>query len=212
MPHTAQAGPLDKERGRICRKAANYMPSPKTLTRTGTPPPACAASQPPSLAPAELVLDTNTVLDWLVFGDGAAQAVGQAIGRGDLRWLATPHMLAELRAVLGRPLAPRWERARELALTIDISPLAALCAEPERGRLQCRDPADQRFIDLALARRPALLLTRDRALLALRRPAATAGVRIETAAAWLAARIEGPGPSGVETTPSRDPGRPQTPR
>jgi len=34
---------------------------------------------------------------------------------GALMWLATPRMHAELRAVLSRPLSPRWDRARELA-------------------------------------------------------------------------------------------------
>ena len=46
------------------------------------------------------------------------------------------------------------------------------------GPLQCRDPDDQMFIDLALAQRARWLLTRDRALLALARPAAAYGLEI----------------------------------
>ena len=133
-----------------------------------------------------VVLDTNAVLDWLVFGDPDARAIGAAVAARRLRWLATPAMLAELRSVLHRPLAPRWEAARELALTIDVATLASLCEEPAAAgpHLICRDPADQIFIDLACRHSPAVLLTRDRALLALRRRAIARGVEIASASAW----------------------------
>ena len=152
--------------------------------------------------PRRVVLDTNTVLEWLVFRDTPACALGAAIARGHLRWLASPRMLAELRAVLSRPLAPRWDDAREHALTIDVSQWAAICAEPSIAShpLVCRDPDDQVFIDLAREHSPAILLTRDRALLALRRRAAGFGVVIATAAVWQEPEL----PAGVDpptTTP-----------
>jgi predicted nucleic acid-binding protein len=50
--------------------------------------------------------------------------------------------------------------------------------------LVCRDPTDQMFIDLALTCRPSWLVTRDRALLSLRRRAAPQGVAIGTAQQW----------------------------
>jgi putative PIN family toxin of toxin-antitoxin system len=133
-----------------------------------------------------VVLDTNVVLDWLVFGDASAAAVGAAITAGSLAWLTTPRMLTELHAVLSRPLATRWDHARELALTIDLSHLTLVCAEPAPAghSLICRDASDQVFIDLAREHGPAVLLTRDRELLALRRRATAFGVAIATAAAW----------------------------
>jgi putative PIN family toxin of toxin-antitoxin system len=134
-----------------------------------------------------VVLDTNTVLDWLLFGEPLAVAVGTAIAEGQLRWLATPRIVAELRSVLVRPLAARWESTREHVLTIDVAPLITMCAEPAPAaadHLICRDRNDQVFIDLALAHSPTTLLTRDRALLALRRRAAARGVVITTASAW----------------------------
>ena len=145
-----------------------------------------ASPQPTEEGPRRVVLDTNTVLDWLVFRDTLACGLGAAIISGHLRWLASPHMLAELRAVLSRPLAPRWDDAREHALTIEVSQWIAMCAEPTivSHPLVCRDPDDQVFIDLAREHSPAVLLTRDRALLALRRRAAAFGVVIATAAAW----------------------------
>ena len=142
-----------------------------------------------------VVLDTNVVLDWQVFADAAACRVGKAITRGALRWLATPRILQEWQSVLARPLGGRWEEARQRALTVDVSAHCQLCAEvvPAAGRrLICRDPADQVFIDLALAHGPALLLTRDRALLALRRRASAYDVTVTTPSLWVPA---GAGPS-----------------
>jgi len=150
---------------------------------------AAPSLQPGAASPTTLVLDTNAVLDWLVFGDASMRAVADALARGLLRWRVTPRMLDELRAVLSRPLPQRWERARELALTIDLAQLAMVCPEPVIGRrLICRDPTDQMFIDLACEHRPGLLLTRDRALLALRRRARAVGVQIQTAVIWLASQ------------------------
>ena len=151
---------------------------------------ATAAAQP-----KRLVLDTNTLLDWWVFGDAAARAVGAAIAERQAHWLTTPRMLAELRAVLMRPLAARWEPARELALTFKLAGLAVLCTEPAAvRRLVCRDASDQVFIDLACEQGPAVLLTRDRALLALRRRALAFGVVIATAAVWCRSEHEKGGP------------------
>ncbi|HSB21710.1 MAG TPA: PIN domain-containing protein [Burkholderiaceae bacterium] len=138
-----------------------------------------------AIEPLRVVLDTNAVLDWRVFGDPDALAVGAAIEQRRLQWLTTPRMLAELSAVLQRPLPAHWEPARKLALTIDLAASAVVCSEPARAvTLACRDAGDQVFIDLAHAMSPVVLLTRDRALLALRRRASHHGIEISTAAAW----------------------------
>jgi predicted nucleic acid-binding protein len=132
------------------------------------------------------VIDTNAVLDWLVFGDVDAVEVARAAAGGHLLWLATSRMRAELAAVLARPLPERWEGARKHALTIDAMAGAFACDEPPSspGRLLCRDATDQMFIDLALAHAPAWLITRDRALLALRRRASLRSVTVCTPAQW----------------------------
>ena len=36
-----------------------------------------------------VVLDTNVVLDWLLFANPQGQALGTAVTRGQLRWIAT---------------------------------------------------------------------------------------------------------------------------
>ena len=49
---------------------------------------------------------------------------------------------------------------------------------PDPAPIRCRDPDDQKFIDLALARSAAWLFSRDKALLALARRARSRGVTI----------------------------------
>ncbi len=57
-------------------------------------------SEPPSV-----VLDTNVVLDWLLFGDPSVQALAAAVTQRRVRWLATAAMHDEFAHVLGRGLA-----------------------------------------------------------------------------------------------------------
>jgi uncharacterized protein len=135
-----------------------------------------------------VVIDTNALLDWLVFREPSALALGDAVEQGRWMWCATPATLDELRWILVRPLAMRWQPAQKLALTTDVGALATLrpaapVPAPD-GAMVCRDPADQMFIDLALGNRPCWLVTRDKALLALRRRAAARGVVIATPVQW----------------------------
>jgi putative PIN family toxin of toxin-antitoxin system len=130
---------------------------------------------------SKAVLDTNVWLDWLLFDDPRVTTVRDA-HRGDrLRILACAEARAELADVLSRPrliaqaLASRSRRggtppdvgslldAFDAAVT--LAPRAPVCG------LTCRDPDDQRFVDLAVAQSAHFLLTRDRALLALARAA-----------------------------------------
>lgn len=134
------------------------------------------------------VIDTNAVLDWLVFSEPAALALADAVNERRWAWCATPPMLDELRTVLGRALPERWEPARKLALTRELDRLISWVPIPDTlsaaARLFCRDPADQMFIDLALTCAPSWLITHDRALLALRRQALARGVVVATPVQW----------------------------
>ncbi len=133
--------------------------------------------------PPRIVLDTNATLDWLLFRDPSA-SFGAAIAAGRLHWCASPAMRQEFEQVLGRPALAGWGpdaaaagAAWDRHATLDAS-------DPPPGPLQCRDPDDQVFIDLALHRRCAWLLTRDRALLALAKRAQPWGVAILSPAVW----------------------------
>jgi predicted nucleic acid-binding protein len=127
------------------------------------------------------VLDTNVWLDWLVFDDPRVRPLRDASGSGHLRIVACPGARAELADVLARPglIAQGFaSRERRGGARFDASRLmeefdaaVALCARAPACGLDCRDPDDQRFVDLAVAQSAHYLLTRDRALLALARAA-----------------------------------------
>jgi predicted nucleic acid-binding protein len=133
--------------------------------------------------PPAAVLDTNVVLDWLVFRDAGVTPIVDALAGGALRWLATPRMQAEFDAVLRRGHLDRWGVDRERLLA-RYALQTQLCEEPPPSRLVCTDPDDQVFIDLAVAQRCAWLFTKDRALLKLGARARAHGVRVVPPARW----------------------------
>lgn len=133
-----------------------------------------------------VVLDSNVVLDWLLFRDPTAAALGAAIRAQAVRWLATPAMRGELEHVLTRHgFAGRQGSARDVLDGWDrwAQPLAEP-PPPPRTSLRCTDPDDQKFIDLALHCRPALLISRDKAVLRLARRARAMSVLIVAPSAW----------------------------
>lgn len=146
----------------------------------------------PSTAPL-IVLDTNVLLDWLVFLDPQVRPVVQAVQSGQVTWLATRSMQEEMERVL----TYQWISARSPDLSAIRQAWAAharfVDGEAGRAPIRCKDPDDQKFIDLAVAARARWLLTKDRELLRLARRARAWGVEILPAAAWpgMAAAISG---------------------
>lgn len=138
--------------------------------------------------PTAVVLDTNVVLDWLLFRDASCAGLAGALQAGQWRWHATPAMRGELASVVRRPQLQRWEPNCEHILSVFDS-LTRLCDEAPTAagateRMRSRDPDDQKFIDLAVSVKATWLLSRDRALLRLARPARELGVQIITPARW----------------------------
>lgn len=152
-------------------------------------------SGPPKLARRTLetlserptvVLDSNVVLDWLVFRDPTADAIGAAITAERVRWIATPAMRSELEHVLTVSRLLCW-KAVPCQVLAEWDRWARTMAAPlpaEATALRCTDPDDQKFIDLALHAGASALLSRDRAVLALAARARRRGLTIQTAAAW----------------------------
>jgi predicted nucleic acid-binding protein len=126
--------------------------------------------------PLRLVLDTNVWLDWLVFFDPAVVQLRAAVQRGDAVVLMNTPCREELSRVLGyalrnrrAPLSPgeqaaALERARAHCIELPPGDPAHAPALPV-----CADPDDQKFLELARDARAHVLVTRDRALLRLRR-------------------------------------------
>lgn len=135
----------------------------------------------PARSGLPVVVDTNVVLDLLVFDDPGARALGQALATGTLCWLATPVMREELQRVLAYPAIRKRPRATPLD---DAQVLARYDALSQRAdppapcAVRCADRDDQGFIDLAAAHR-AMLLSKDKAVLRLRRRLAPLGVTVQ---------------------------------
>lgn len=133
------------------------------------------------------VLDSNAVLDWLLFGDPSMQPLGQAIRAGHCRWIVTPALCDELEHVLARGLrsrpqadaGPLWGTWQRLACPVE-PPADA----PPLPGLRCTDGDDQKFLAVALAHNARWLVSRDRALLKLRRRARERGLLILPPAQW----------------------------
>jgi uncharacterized protein len=134
-----------------------------------------------------LVLDTNTVLDWLVFHDPATAALAAAIKAGAVRWLACQRMRDELERTLAYANLAKWQPDPVHVLAV-FDQHAQLRPHPASAPTtpRCTDSDDQVFIDLALATGAQCLLTHDRALLKLVRRARALGLRIVKPADWQA--------------------------
>lgn len=117
-----------------------------------------------------LVIDTNVALDLLHFDDAVARPLRLALEDGRMRCVVTDATLEEWRRVLAYPefaLGP----AQQAALVERYQALAETVGTVDRGDglPRCSDPDDQKFIELAAAVRAQGLVSKDRALLKLRR-------------------------------------------
>ena len=153
-----------------------------------------------------LVLDTNVVLDLLHFDDSTARPLLDALEAGRVRCVVTGATQEEWRRVLAYPGfgldAARQAAlvARYQALAVGVDSAAAGIGLPHKGIPihygltpvwtpvpRCSDPDDQKFLELAAAACAQGLVSKDRALLKLRRRCAPQ-FRIMTpaeAVSWL---------------------------
>jgi predicted nucleic acid-binding protein len=134
-----------------------------------------------------VVLDTNVVLDWLLFNDPSSTRFAAAIADRQVRWVASPAMRGELVEVLQRGLSA-LRGADPAAVLAAWDAHAEEVAEPPRlpgtVGLHCTDPDDQKFLDLAHITGARWLLSRDRAVLRLARSAAFFGISITVPERW----------------------------
>lgn len=164
-----------------------------TSLAVSSPQEASAATRSPS-AVVTAVLDTNVVLDLLLFKDLRVQALRLALGAQGLRWIATERMLDELGQVLRRAALAHWGHDSDQVMAEArglCQPVASL-AETAGRVPRCADPDDQMFIDLAWRCPATLLFSRDRALLRLARPARLHGLWIGTPERWPAKIVNHP--------------------
>lgn len=129
-----------------------------------------------------LVLDTNIVLDLLVFSDPATALVRELLEIKALRWVATAAMREELERVLDYPkIAARvaFYGLSPASVLAAFDAQAQIVSAPERIPATCRDADDQKFLDLAAAH-SAILLSKDKAVMALRKRLLIYGAHVAT--------------------------------
>lgn len=127
-----------------------------------------------------LVLDTNIALDLFVFQDAATEALRTAVERADGAWITTAAMREELARVLAYPqIARRLEaQTRPAQDVLDaFDRCTRLVPEASKAAYTCKDPDDQKFIDLAAEHR-ATLVSKDDAVLCMAKRLARVGVRV----------------------------------
>lgn len=144
-------------------------------------------AQAPAGEPARpVVIDTNVALDLLIFSDPATVPLRQLLAEGRLAWIATQVMRDELERVLayphivGRMDYYRVDAARVLAA---FDAQARLVEIAPRVSYVCKDTDDQKFIDLAAAHR-AILLSKDKAVICMRKRLLTLDAHVATALVW----------------------------
>jgi putative PIN family toxin of toxin-antitoxin system len=141
--------------------------------------------------PSSIVLDTNVVLDWLLFADSGMTALSLALQAGHVRWVACQRMRDEFEHTLRRPELARWQPDSE-RLLVRFDEHAVMVDGPASAPgLRCADATDQVFIDLAVHSKAAWLISHDRAVLRLRRRAAMMGLRISKPDGWSLECIAG---------------------
>ena len=137
----------------------------------------------PNAARQPVVIDTNIILDAFVFADMAAKPIRKALEASELDWIATQPMRDELARVLGYPqIVPRLAfyqlSADDVLASFDRH--ARLVDVAVKARLNCSDPDDQKFIDLAVSSQ-ALLLSKDRHVLSMSKRLLAHSVRAQSA-------------------------------
>jgi uncharacterized protein len=118
-----------------------------------------------------LVLDTNVWLDWLVFDDPGILPLKLAVKTGTACVFINAACLDELERVLNYPLLKNpLDEARQAECMAACRAFSRLADVGTRASLpKCTDPDDQKFLELAAGIHADCLLSRDLALLAMKR-------------------------------------------
>ena len=137
-----------------------------------------------------VVLDTNVCLDLFVFRGPRCMTLSAALQLGEYIAVTREDCRAEWLAVLDYAQlaldAERRAQARDAFDTyVTCLPQSELSARSEARLPRCTDPDDQKFLELAWEAGAVALLTRDKALLRLKRRAVRDGLfTIATPETW----------------------------
>ena len=144
---------------------------------------ACQSTNAPQASSQTWVIDTNIVLDLWLFEDPATVPLRAALQSGLISHLATSSMREELARVLTYPhivkrMAKSNVQAQDILNRFDEHHVVA---EPAaKAPCTCKDPDDQKFIDLAVAH-AVPLLSKDAAILCMKKRLFQSGVVLNPA-------------------------------
>ena len=126
-----------------------------------------------------LVLDTNVILDLLVFRDPTAEPIRHLLDAKLVDAVRSEASMLELVDVIQRPIFKLSQQEQEIILLVWES-LTRLVENTaiESAPFICRDLDDQIFLDMAYSIRPAVLFSKDLRVLELRVSAKGHGVEI----------------------------------
>ena len=133
--------------------------------------------------PTPIVIDNNVVLDLLVFADPATALLKEQLTAGRWRWIATRSMRDELAAVLQYPHMQRVMAGRGVdpdQVLAAVEAGAQWLDPAPKAVVTCKDKDDQKFIDLAV-QHGAMLLSKDKAVLCMRKRLLALGVTVQSA-------------------------------
>ncbi len=128
-----------------------------------------------------VVLDTNILLDIFVFDDQRASNLKQAIVDGSITAIASQKTFLEFADVISRPLF-KLNTARQGTMLTQWQSIAQLHDDSNLAPApwKCQDPDDQIFLDLAYQLRPAILISKDNAVLKIAGRAAQENILISS--------------------------------
>ena len=135
-----------------------------------------------------LVLDTNVILDLLVFKDPSAEPIRLLLDAKQVDAVRSEASVLELVDVIQRPAFKLSREKQEMILQAWESVTRLLeNSAIESAPFTCRDLDDQVFIDMAYSIRPAVLFSKDLRVLELRASAKVHGVEISNQYDYLQA-------------------------
>jgi putative PIN family toxin of toxin-antitoxin system len=139
------------------------------------------------MQPLKIVLDTNVVLDWLLFKRPDMQGLWQAIRENRIAVITSPAALDELQRVLAYPqLEIETARQQEILALYQGTTIAGAVPEgfsrdnlfvPERFP-RCKDRSDEHFVALAYHAGAHALISHDKAVLKMGKRTKKLGLRI----------------------------------
>ena len=124
-----------------------------------------------------VVLDTNVVLSAILFGGKPRQVLEAALS-GTIQLFVSEPMVEELQTVLQRPKFGVGARFVQTVIS-EVTAIAEWVEPKEQSEVVKDDPADNRFIDCAVAAKADYLISGDNHLLKLRQWGKTRIVKVE---------------------------------